>query len=113
MPHSTALQATLDGRRHLTGPLARYSLNHDKLTPLVREARQRRIGHPVRNPFRSIIVRAVEVVYAVEEALRIIEEYQRPARPYVEGGGPSRVGHGSARLRAGCSTTATRSTRTG
>ncbi len=35
-------------------------------------------------PFRSIVVRAVEVVHAVEEALRIIDGYERPRRPAVE-----------------------------
>ena len=34
MPHSTALQATLDGRAYLTGPLARYALNYATLSPL-------------------------------------------------------------------------------
>ena len=36
-------------------------------------------GAECRNPFRSIVVRAVEVVYAVDEALRIIEAYEPPA----------------------------------
>ncbi len=95
VPHSTALHATLDGRRHLTGPLARYALNHDKLSPLAREAaRSAGLGEECRNPFRSIIVRAVEVVYAVEEALRIIDEYQRPARPAVDVEPRVAVGHG-------------------
>jgi sulfhydrogenase subunit alpha len=95
VPHSTALHATLDGRRHLTGPLARYSLNHDRLSPLAREAATAAgLGRECRNPFRSIIVRAVEVVYAVEEALRIIDEYQRPARPFVEVESRAGVGHG-------------------
>ncbi len=95
VPHSTALHATLDGRRHLTGPLARYSLNHHLLSPLAREAAAAGgLGPECRNPFRSIVVRAVEVVYAVEEALRIIDEYQRPARPHVEVEARPGVGHG-------------------
>ena len=95
VPHSTALHATLDGRRHLTGPLARYSLNHHLLSPLARQAAaDAGLGAQCRNPFRSIIVRAVEVVYAVEEALRIIESYQRPARPFVDVEYRAAVGHG-------------------
>ena len=47
-----------------------------------------------RNPFRSIVVRAVEVVYAIEEALRIIDEYQRPSRPFVPVPARPGVGHG-------------------
>jgi len=95
VPHSTALHATLDGRRHLTGPLARYTLNYDALSPLAREAATSAgLGRECRNPFRSIIVRAVEVVYAVEEALRIIESYQRPVRPFVDVEARPGVGHG-------------------
>ena len=98
VPHSTALHATLDGRRHLTGPLARYCLNHDKLSPLAREAAAGAgLGPQCRNPFRSIVVRAVEVVYAVEEALRIIDSYRPPVRPFVDvepSVGAASVGHG-------------------
>lgn len=95
VPHSTALHATLDGHQHLTGPLARYALNHELLSPLAREAAAAAgLGAECRNPFRSIIVRAVEVVYAVQEALRIIEDYERPARPYLEVEPRPGVGHG-------------------
>ena len=95
VPHSTALHATLDGRRHLTGPLARYSLNHRQLSPLAREAATAAgLGPQCRNPFRSIVVRAVEVVYAVEEALRIIDDYQVPGRPFVDVESRPGVGHG-------------------
>jgi len=38
VPHSTALHAALNGRRYLTGPLARYSLNHAQLSPLALQA---------------------------------------------------------------------------
>lgn len=37
-----------------------------------------------RNPFQSIIVRSVEIVYACDEALRIINEYGMPEKPCVE-----------------------------
>ncbi|MFL4903802.1 Ni/Fe hydrogenase subunit alpha [Streptomyces sp. MMS24-I2-30] len=90
VPHSTALTATLDGRRHLTGPLARYAINGRWLHPVAAEAaRDARLGDPATgagcdNPFRSIVVRAVEVVHAVEEALRIIDGYEEPPQPAVE-----------------------------
>ncbi|OBF29749.1 nickel-dependent hydrogenase large subunit [Mycobacterium sp. ACS4331] len=93
--HSTALQSTLDGGRHLTGPLARYSLNSALLSPLVRQvAAEAGLGAECRNPFRSIVVRAVEVVYAVEEAIRIIDDYQRPPRPFQDVPARAGVGHG-------------------
>jgi coenzyme F420-reducing hydrogenase alpha subunit len=85
VPHSTALHAELvDGSTYLTGPLARYSLNSRLLSPLAAEAaRVGGLGPVCRNPFRSIVVRAVETVYAIEEALRIIEAYEPPDRPAV------------------------------
>ena len=82
MPHSTALHATLDGQRYLAGPLARYSLNSGYLSPSPAQAAAAAgLGPACRNPFRSIVVRAVEAVYAADEALRIIGDYERPDRP--------------------------------
>jgi coenzyme F420-reducing hydrogenase alpha subunit len=84
--HSTSLQSRLKERGpYLAGPLARYSLNFDKLSPLAQQAaRDAGLGPVCRNPFQSIIVRSVEILYACEEALRIIEEYEMPDRPAVE-----------------------------
>lgn len=95
VPHSTALHARLDDRMFLVGPLARYSLNSDLLSPVAREAAEAvGLGPVCRNPFRSVVVRAVEVVYAVEEALRIIESYERPDAPFIEVIPRAGVGHG-------------------
>jgi sulfhydrogenase subunit alpha len=85
VPHSTALHATLDGRSYLTGPLARYSISSALLSPLARQAAAAAgLGPACRNPFRSIVVRAVETVYAADEALRIIGEYERPEPAFVD-----------------------------
>ena len=95
VPHSTALHARLDGHRYLTGPLARYSLNSGYLSPAARQAAaDAGLGAQCNNPFRSVLVRAVEIVYAVEEALRIIDGYQRPDRPAVEVAPHAGTGHG-------------------
>jgi sulfhydrogenase subunit alpha len=96
VPHSTALHAHLaGGGTYLTGPLARYTLNSRWLSPLAREAaRSARLGPTCDNPFRSIIVRAVEVVYAIEEALRLIAAYSPPGRSAVEVHPRAAVGHG-------------------
>ncbi|MEU2005781.1 Ni/Fe hydrogenase subunit alpha [Rhodococcus sp. NPDC019627] len=94
VPHSTALHAELDGRRYLTGPLARYCLNSTQLTGAAAAAATANLGAQCRNPYRSIVVRAVEVVYAVEEALRIIDHYQRPPRSFIDGPPVHAVGHG-------------------
>jgi coenzyme F420-reducing hydrogenase alpha subunit len=80
---STALHSRLRERgAYLVGPLARYSLNFDRLSPLARQAaRDAGLEPTCANPFRSIIVRAVEVLYACDEALRIIDAYEPPDQP--------------------------------
>jgi coenzyme F420-reducing hydrogenase alpha subunit len=86
--YSHALHARLEDRGggpYLTGPLARYALNAERLSPGAREAAaESGLGAVCRNPYRSIVVRAVEVLHACEEAIRIIDEYAEPARPAVE-----------------------------
>jgi sulfhydrogenase subunit alpha len=85
LPHSTALHATYDGRTYLTGPLARYSISSTLLSPVAREAATLGgLGPVCRNPFRSIVVRSVEILYALDEALRIIADYDEPDRPAAE-----------------------------
>ncbi|MFE6281916.1 Ni/Fe hydrogenase subunit alpha [Streptomyces sp. NPDC057877] len=101
VPRSTALHSRLDGRRHLTGPLARYAVSGHLLSEAAREAaREAGLGDPrrrpvCRNPYRSVLVRAVEVVYAVDEALRLIAGYEPPARPYVDVPPVAGLGHGA------------------
>src|SRR5215831_8544994 len=55
--YSNALHSVLDGGRpYFVGPLARYNLNFDRLSPLAREAaRDAGLGASCRNPFQSII----------------------------------------------------------
>ncbi|MDE2183249.1 MAG: Ni/Fe hydrogenase subunit alpha [Alphaproteobacteria bacterium] len=92
--HSTALHSHIRARgAYFTGPLARYSLNFDRLTPTAQQvAREAGLGETCNNPFKSIVVRAVEVVYACEEALRIVQAYEPPDRPFIDG--PMRAGSG-------------------
>jgi coenzyme F420-reducing hydrogenase alpha subunit len=94
--HSNALHSVVRGRgSYLVGPMARFNLNYDKLPPAAKQiAADVKLKPPVRNPFRSIIVRAVELVFACEEALRIIKEYEPPSAPRVEA--PNRAGVGQA-----------------
>jgi sulfhydrogenase subunit alpha len=83
--HSNALHSTLKNRgAYLVGPLARYNLNFDRLSPLAQQAaREAGLGPACRNPFQSIVVRSVEMLYACDEALRIIEQYEPPTEPAV------------------------------
>lgn len=84
--HTNALHSSIIGRgAYLAGPLARYNLNFDKLSPLTQDvAKEIRFPSYCRNPFQSIIVRSLEVFYAFDEALRILENYEKPDQSYVE-----------------------------
>ncbi len=93
--HSNALHANLDGEDlpYVVGPLARYTLNHDRLSPLAQAAaREAGLGTTCRNPFRSIIVRSVELVEVFVEALRIIDGWRDGVAPSVPV--PARAGEG-------------------
>jgi coenzyme F420-reducing hydrogenase alpha subunit len=81
--HSHALHSRrLGGGAYFVGPLARYSLNFDRLSPLAQDAaREAGLGPVCRNPFQSIVVRSVELLYAVEEALRLVQAYEPPSAP--------------------------------
>ncbi len=82
---STALHARLGGvEQYLTGPLARFALNSAALTPVAAEAAAGAgLGEVCTNPFKSIIVRAVEVVFACEEALTLVDSYEPPDPPAI------------------------------
>jgi coenzyme F420-reducing hydrogenase alpha subunit len=79
--HSNALHSVLRGKdSYMVGPLARFNLNFDKLPQVAQQAaRDCRLQAPCLNPFRSIVVRAIELVFACHEALRVISEYEPPA----------------------------------
>ncbi|TMC08765.1 MAG: Ni/Fe hydrogenase subunit alpha [Chloroflexi bacterium] len=95
VPHSTALVSTLGGRTYLVGPLARYSLGSDRLLPEARAAaREAGLGPTCRNPFRSIVVRSLELLQACSEALTILRGYRPPEPSFVEV--RPRAGEGSA-----------------
>ncbi len=95
--HSNALHAHLDGETpYVVGPLARYALNHDQLGPIAREAAHNAgLGDECRNPFQSIVVRAVELVHATDEALSIIDSWDGASAASVDVPPRAGVGHGA------------------
>jgi len=94
---SNALHARLDDQElYVVGPLARYALNHDQLGPLAQEAaRDAGLGDECRNPFQSIVVRAVELVHATDESLRIIDSWEGAAAPSVDVPARAGIGYGA------------------
>ncbi len=94
--HSNALHSVLKERgAYFVGPLARFNLNFDRLSPLAQDvAREVGLIPVVRNPFKSIIVRSVETLYAIDEAIRIIETLEPPSSPAVDYTVRAGTGHG-------------------
>jgi len=78
--HSHALHSFEKGKGpYMVGPIARFNLNFDRLSPVARQiADEIGLKPPVKNPFKSIIVRSIETILAFEEALRIINQYEPP-----------------------------------
>ncbi len=98
--HSNALHSVLRGRdSYMVGPMARFNLNFDKLPDVAKQAaRDCGLQVPCRNPFRSIVVRAIELVFACHEALRVIRDYEPPPAPRAQT--PARASTGQAATEA-------------
>ena len=81
---STALQSVMlpEEKPYLCGPVARLNLCFDQLPPRAKRAAQAAgIRLPIRNSFQSIVARAIEMVVACEEAIRIAEEASAAVHP--------------------------------
>jgi coenzyme F420-reducing hydrogenase alpha subunit len=94
---SNALHSrTRGGDAYLCGPLARFTLGGGRLSPLVLEAaRDADVEPPCRDAFRSIVVRSLELLYACDEAIRLIDYYEEPEAPFVPVEPIAGVGHGA------------------
>jgi coenzyme F420-reducing hydrogenase alpha subunit len=94
-PHSTALFSLFDGKPYLVGPLARLNLNRGHLAQSLDVLDDIGIQFPSRNMFHSIVARALELHYGVHEAIRLLEGYRLPDRPYVDVTPRAGVGYGA------------------
>ena len=86
VPWSNALQARgSDNRPYLLGPAARIVLDGDQLHPIAREAlaASGALESIRRNPYRSIVARAIELVHATADAIDIVDAYVPPERAAV------------------------------
>lgn len=90
--HSNALHGhTAEGGLYLVGPLARLNLNHKQLLPEAqKELKDSKLKLPLKNPYKSLIARAIELVHFYEEAIMLVQAYQ-----------PSGPAHLPLKLRAG------------
>jgi coenzyme F420-reducing hydrogenase alpha subunit len=98
VPHSNALHSRLKQRGiYLCGPLARFNLHFDKLSATAREAARRiRISPPCHNPFKSILVRGVETVWALEEAINLITGHHDGGEPFADAVVQASIGYGAS-----------------
>jgi sulfhydrogenase subunit alpha len=96
LAHSTALHGRMvDGRAYLVGPQARWALNFDNLPAHLRDlAAELGLERVVRNPFRSLLVRGIEVLWALEEGARLCRELPVDGDPSVPVVLRAGVGHG-------------------
>ncbi len=95
--HSNALHGVRKDtvEPYLVGPIARYNNNFRQLSELAKTAAaEAGLSTTVTNPFRSIVVRMVETVYAFEEALRLVQAYEEPEFSCVPVNPHSAVGSG-------------------
>jgi len=79
LAHSTALQSVRlpQQSNYLVGPLARFNLCREQLTPRARSISDQLLGDgPVRNNSYSLLVRGIEVLFALETAEQLIRDYQ-------------------------------------
>lgn len=84
-PHSTALHSLLHDKPYLLGPLARINLNRDKLPEAVTSVMDATgIRFPSRNMFHSIVARAVEIHFAIVEAIHLLENFAEPQSDNME-----------------------------
>ena len=80
VPYSNALHCIYQNhggpRTYLTGPLARFNLNQDQLRGEAKSLSIRfGLSHGVYNPYKTLLVRLIEITFALEEALKIIDEF--------------------------------------
>jgi coenzyme F420-reducing hydrogenase alpha subunit len=97
--YANALHSRLRGRGpYITGPLARVNINRSRLSPRVQSiardvARKFGITFPNNNNFTSIVARALETVQALEEALAILQNYDKPEMSFIPVQPKAGIGH--------------------
>lgn len=84
--HSNALHShTVDGSTYLVGPLARLNLNHEQLSPAAQQAlKDANVKLPLKNPYKSLLARAIELVDVYEEAIGLIKNYKPEGSAHIE-----------------------------
>ena len=104
VPQSTALHShTVDGNPYFVGPLARLNLNYDQLRPVARQAAQAiGVELPLKNPYKSLIARAIELVEVCDVGVDLIEAYDPQGPCYTDVVLSEGEGYGISEAPRGC-----------
>lgn len=75
--HSNALHShTINDETYFVGPLARLNLNFEMLRPIARQAAEEAgLQLPLKNPFKNLLARAIELVEVCDAAIEIARDY--------------------------------------
>ena len=86
VPQSNALHShTVDNNTYFVGPLARFNLNYKKLRVIAREtATSIGLKPPVRNPYKGLLARAIELVHTCDQAIELASAYHPQGPSHVE-----------------------------
>lgn len=72
--YSNTKNSLVKGNDFLVGPIARVNLNYQKLTPDAKKAAEiLGLNLPCYDPFANIKARVVELIYALDESIRIMD----------------------------------------
>ncbi len=84
--HSNALHShTSEQTTYLVGPLARLNLNHEQLTDKAKQAvREAKVALPIKNPYKALLARAIELVQFFDEAIQLVKTYAPVGPAHVE-----------------------------
>jgi sulfhydrogenase subunit alpha len=84
--HSNALHShTVSGATYLTGPLARINLNFQQLRPEASQIIEEiDLELPIRNPYKALLARAVELVQVCAEAIDLARAYHPEGSSHAE-----------------------------
>jgi sulfhydrogenase subunit alpha len=83
---SNALHShTAENGTYFVGPLARLNLNYKKLRQIAKEsAREIGVKLPLRNPYKGLLARAIELVHTCDLAIELAIAYQPQGPSHVE-----------------------------
>ena len=94
--HSNALHShTAAGSTYIVGPMARINQNYEQLgVEAQRSLEESGIALPLRNPYKMLLARAIELVEVYSEAVRLVEAYDPKGPSRMEVKPVAGEGHG-------------------